>query len=150
MIDKEQDAARRRIQQKLYAYLDTKREHEQIREELEKTVGDMTAPKSPNLDGMPRGGSGDRDPMVDRVSAMMKVRQCYERKLSELAAAQLAVEEIIDSLDTVERRLLRYRYISGLTWREVCNAMSYSRRQMHTLHTRALDKLVEREKEATP
>lgn len=142
MTEEALKAARHEMKRKLYRYLDLKKERDQIREELEHVRADAAAPKSPNLDGMPRGG-GFGDAMVGKVSSVLKVCQQYERKLDELHAAMLEIEQTIACLDITERVLMRYRYLEGLAWEKISVAMNYSWRQTHNIHARALDKLVE-------
>ena len=81
----------------------------------------------------------------------MELQDRYKAKLAELAAEQLAIEQAIEPLDTVYRMLLRYRYIDGLKWDDVCDKMNYSWRQTHYLHGRALQQLrdLTKEKERT-
>ena len=140
MTEEELKEARLRVKRKLYRYLDLKRERDQIAEELRTAEGTATSPSSPNLDGMPRA-SGYGDAMVSRVSELINLRELYERKLDEISAAMLAIENAIEGLEPVERTLLRYRYIYGMTWEKVSVAMNYSWRQTHKIHARALDKL---------
>lgn len=71
------------------------------------------------------------------------LRQCYQAKLARVEQEQLAIEQAIDSLDTVQRTLMRHYYIEGLTWEEVCVKASYSWRQTHRIHAKALDQLEE-------
>ena len=142
MTEEELKDARHRVKRRLYRYLDLKRERDQIAEELETLQGDATSPQSPNLDGMPRA-SGYGDAMVGKVSEIINLRERYERKRDEISAAMLAIEDAIEGLEPVERTLLRYRYIYGMTWEKVCVAMNYSWRQTHNIHAKALDKLVE-------
>lgn len=144
MTEAELKEARHRVKRKLYTYLDLKKERNQIREELEQVRADAASPKTPSLDGMPRSG-GFGDAMTGKVSSIMKVCQRYERKLDELAAAMLAIEETIAGLDITERVLMRYRYLEGLTWEKISVAMNYSWRQTHNIHARALDKLIEKD-----
>ena len=52
------------------------------------------------------------------------------------------IEKIIDSLkDSRERTVMRYRYISGLEWEEVCVKAHYSWQHTHRLHASALEKI---------
>ena len=140
MTEEELKDARHRIKRRLYRYLDLKRERDQIAEELRTAEGTATSPSSPNLDGMPRA-SGYGDAMVGRVSEIINLRELYERKRDEISDAMLAIENAIEGLEPVERTLLRYRYIYGMTWEQVSVAMNYSWRQTHKIHARALDKL---------
>lgn len=136
--------ARDRIKRRLYAYQEAKAEAQQIREELARVEVETTAPSTSDWSGMPHGG-GYSDQMASKVSARIRLQEKYRQQLERLDAAQLAVEETIDSLKPVERLVLRCRYIDGLTWENVCVAVNYSWRQTHNIHSRALDKLVEKE-----
>lgn len=140
MTEEELKDARHRVKRRLYRYLDLKRERDQIAEELRTAEGTATSPSSPNLDGMPRA-SGYGDAMVGRVSEIISLRELYERKRDEISDAMLAIEDAIEGLEPVERTLLRYRYIYGMTWEQVSVVMNYSWRQTHKIHARALDKL---------
>ena len=144
MTEEELKDARHRVKRRLYRYLDLKRERDQIAEELKTAEGDATSPSSPNLDGMPRA-SGYGDAMVGRVSEIINLRELYEKKRDEISDAMLAIENAIEDLEPVERTLLRYRYIYGMTWEQVSVAMNYSWRQTHKIHARALDKLAMQE-----
>jgi DNA-directed RNA polymerase specialized sigma24 family protein len=126
----------------LHSYRDLKDEHKQIALELEQVEAFMTAPKGTNWDGMPRGGRAG-DPILNVVSQHINLQERYQAKLAELAAAQTQIEELIDSLEPRERKLMRHRYIEGLSWEEVCVAMCYSWRQTHNIHGNALDKILE-------
>ena len=69
------------------------------------------------------------------------LKRYYEGKLTELAQEQLAIEQAIDSLGPVERMLMRYYYIDGLTWEEVSERICYSWAQTHRLHTAAIEQI---------
>lgn len=141
---KQKQEVRDRIKRKLYAYREAEMEARQIKCELSRLEAELTAPSTSNWDGMPHGG-GYSDTMADKVAALVKVQERYTAQLDRLGAAQLAVEDLIDGLEPRERRLLRYRYINGLTWEGVCVEMSYSWKQTHNIHAKALDTLAEKE-----
>jgi RinA family phage transcriptional activator len=132
------------LKHRLHSYRDLLAEYAQIKEELAKVEAFMEAPRGANLDGMPRGGSGG-DPIVTVVAHHIALQERYKLQLVKLAAAQAAIEDLIDSLEPGERKLMRCRYIDGMTWEEVCVAIGYSWRQTHNIHSRILDKLVEKE-----
>ena len=142
MTKEQKCEARQRVKDRLHQYTQLKKEQLQIQEELERIEMETTAVSSPNMDGMPRG-SGVSDPVMAAAFARISIKERYQEQLEKLAAEQLALEKMIEGLDPVERRLLRYRYLDGLTWENVCVAMCYSWRQTHNIHARALDKLVE-------
>ena len=128
--------------EQLQQYRSLKREYKQIEEELGRLETLMTSPRIQELTGMPRGG-GSGDALAALVARHIELQERYRSRLSELAAAQLAVEEAIDTLAPDERRLMRYRYIDGLRWEDICPVMNYSWRQVHRIHAQALDKLRE-------
>lgn len=132
------------LKKQLHSYRDRKAEYDQIVLELERVEAIMAGPKGTNWDAMPRG-SGKSDPILNVVSHHMVLQERYQAKLAELAAAQTLIEDMIESLEPMERKLFRHRYIEGLTWEEVCVAIGYSWRQTHNIHGAALDKLVARE-----
>lgn len=129
------------IKKRLNSYLDLKAEHRQIEEELREVEALLGAPSSPNMDGMPRG-SGVSRPTENKADVHLALLDRYKAQLDKLAAAQVDIENLIESLEPTHRRLARYRYIDGMTWEGVCCMMSYSWRQTHRIHGQMLDKLV--------
>ena len=135
------------LKKRLHAYRDLEAERLQIVQELERVGDRMTAPRGPNMDGMPRS-PGAGDPVLGVVSQHMALEERYQRQLEKLAAAQSDIEDMIEGLDPVARKLMRHRYIEGKPWEAVCVAVGYSWRQTHNLHAAALDKILERYEEA--
>lgn len=127
------------LKARLHSYQDIKAERAQIKAEMDR----LTDPRGPNLDGMPRGSAGG-DAMVSAAVKLADLRQKYQDKLDALTAAQTDIEELIDSLGSRERRLMRHRYIEGLRWEKVCVKMGYEWAQAHRLHRNILDKLLEK------
>ena len=129
------------LKKQLHSYRDLKAEHKQIAMELEQVEAFMAGPKGTTWDGMPRG-SGGGDPILSVVTKHIALQERYQAKLAELAEAQAHIEELIDSLAPMERKLFRHRYIEGLSWEEVCVAIGYSWRQTHNIHSAGLDKIL--------
>lgn len=69
------------------------------------------------------------------------LREFYSSKLDELVKAQLSIEHAIETLEPVERELVRLRYIDGLEWHQVCTGINYSWQQTHRIHARVLKKI---------
>ena len=84
----------------------------------------------------------ERQPEPDRA-VLEPLRSLYLKKLAELVDAQVRIEAALNQLSTVERSLIRYRYLDGLEWHQVCNRIHYEWRQTHRIHARALRKLGE-------
>jgi DNA-directed RNA polymerase specialized sigma24 family protein len=135
------------LKQELHRYRDLEAERKQLALELEKIEDIMAAPKGTNWDGMPRA-SGVGDPVLGVVTQHLALQERYRKKVGELAAAQAAIEDRIEALEPRARKLMRHRYIEGLSWEEVCVAMCYSWRQTHNIHGAALDAMLAAEDEA--
>jgi DNA-directed RNA polymerase specialized sigma subunit len=136
---------RERIKNDLHSYIDAKRECKQVEGQIEDIRATMESPRIQALDGMPRG-SGGGDAMTGIMAELAELEEKYKAKLHRLHAAMAQVEDMIDTLeDTVERQVLRCRYIEGLIWEEVCVKLNYSWSQTHRHHAAALNKLVARE-----
>lgn len=73
---------------------------------------------------------------------LQPLRDLYREKLKELVDGQLKIEKAIESLDTVERELMRARYIDGKEWTDIVgDAIPYEWTQTHRIHARALNKI---------
>ncbi len=130
--------------ERLRKYQSIKKEREQLRQQLEEIETALYYPKVQRLTGMP-SHHVEGNPQEDLVLHHLELQERYRAKMEDLAAEQLAIETAIESLDPTARMLLRYRYIDGLKWEEVCVRMGYSWTQTHEHHGRALQKLKEEE-----
>lgn len=62
-----------------------------------------------------------------------------ERELEVLYDSMEKLSHIIDEVeDVMERALLRYRYITCLTWEQIAEKMGFCLAQVHRIHSRAL------------
>lgn len=101
--------------------------------------------RSPKMDGMPRSGAGGGIEMqIDRIMAA-------ERRLNKARDEALeileGIEDMIESLENFDqKRILRLRYIDGLTWDEVAMDAGFSERSVRRIHGRALEELRRSEK----
>lgn len=94
------------------------------------------------MDGLPRSGKIS-DPTAQQAVLHTELWQLYRQKVDELCEALTELEDAIQVLDSRERELIRLYYADGLTWEQVCVEISYSWRQTHNIHKRALEKLKE-------
>ena len=65
----------------------------------------------------------------------------YDERRKKLTDKLNRFELAIESLESVERRLLRLRYVLNLEWYQVAARINYSLQQTHRIHARALIKL---------
>lgn len=125
----------------LKAYRDIKLERDKLLTMIEELEAEMQCPRSQRLDGMPRGGSAPSNPVENLVVKHTDLIERYQQKVAALTEAVREIENAIEILDHRERTLIRLHYIQGLTWEEVCIAMNYSWRQVHRIHSKALEAL---------
>ena len=121
-----------------YKYIE--KEREQLLHQLEEIEAALYNPRIQRLTGMPSAPSPD-NAQENLAIKHTELMDRYQAKREELAAEQLAIEDAIEALDPTARMLMRYRYLDGLTWEEVCVQMSYSWAQTHRIHGAALRKL---------
>lgn len=65
----------------------------------------------------------------------------YAKRKRALSERLRAMEEALQVLDPIERRLMRMRYIDGLAWTAIETRLHYSHAQVHRIHGIALTKL---------
>lgn len=107
------------------------REVPQIEDELETLKAKLIYAKSPKLDGMPKQtSSGDG---ADMIVKYIDLKEHYKQMLADLLGKYKDLEKLVLKLPPDERRAIRYRYIMGMTIREVSQAMNYTERQIHRL-----------------
>lgn len=131
--------------ERLRKYQLIKKEREQLRQKLEEVEAALYYPKVQQLTGMPGSGSKESNPQEDLAIYHMELQDLYKAKINELAGEQLAIERAIEALEPTARMLMRYRYLEGLKWEEVCVKMNYSWSQTHEIHKKILIRLREDE-----
>ena len=131
--------------EQLRAYRDIKLERDKLATMIEDVESVLYSPRASKLDGMPHGGSAPGSIVEEAAIKHTELLEKYRRKVTELSAALVDIENAIEVLDPRERTLIRLYYAQGLTWEEVCVAMNYSWRQIHRIHAKALEALRTRE-----
>lgn len=124
------------------------KEAEQIKIKLNQLRAQKDNVKSPIIDGMPKQMSNGSS-IESLIVKYAELENSYKAKLFEIAEEQMKIEDAIDSLEPIERTLIRYRYIDHLKWENICILMNYSWRQVHNIHHRALQNLLNNRKECT-
>lgn len=131
--------------EELKAYIDIKKERDHLAKKIGELEAVMYGARSQSLDGMPRSGPGENYVQEERMDRKAELLELYRAKELELTDALLQIEQAIKVLEPRECLLVRLHYIDGLTWEQVAVAMDYSWRQVHRIHSTALEKLKEEE-----
>lgn len=119
-------------------YRDLVLEAQELADEIDTLRDRATSRSWP--DGQPHGSSvGDKlGNIIVKVADLSRMLECKQQALIYQRAQ---IETAIEQLDPVERRLIRLRYVRGLSWERVCVEINYSWRETHRKHSEALKKM---------
>lgn len=94
-----------------------------------------------SISGMPHGSS-DADRLSDGVDKLIALDNEIDAKIDTLVAMRREIMRYISALGSdTQKRLLRLRYIDGMTWERIAVEMHYERRQINRIHGYALSAL---------
>ena len=106
-------------------------------QEIKSLAEKVTSALSP--DGTSPQSSVLQDKIGDLVSRIIDLQIEIETAARKMIDLKTEAMRIIDIMPTPEcRLLLQLRYLNGLTWERIAVDMNYSYRNVHYLHSRAL------------
>lgn len=121
----------------LRKYYHAKKEEQMILDEIQRLREDKMFP-SLVMDGMPHGnGSSD----LSEYAALMdeEITKLKEQRLECVKIYSDISSRIQRVEDDSQRELLMYRYIKCMKWEDIAVTMGYSWRNIHKIHSKALD-----------
>lgn len=127
----------------LRKYKNIKAEMLELQERITELTSIMTAPRVPQLTGMPGGSHSEHDKIGNAVAKVEKLRSLYYEKLGVLADLQLTIETAIEQLPADDQMLLRLYYFSGYTWEQVAIRLGINWRSVHRRHAAILERLAQ-------
>ena len=105
-------------------------------EERERLEAKLTAGRTSNLSGMPRGGRYD---WTDAAANVLKITEQINAEISHLCAVKRQIGEAIDAVEDMRyRRILELRYRNYLSWEKIAEETHYDPRWVQELHGKAL------------
>lgn len=124
----------------LRSYQKAVRREQEILEEIQQLRMDKMFPSVVN-DGMPKGSE-----QSDLSEYVAKVDELIQKLKNERFKKIKLMDDILYSIsvmkDNDEKIVLKLRYIKGLKWEEIENALGCSNRSIHGLHSKALQNFV--------
>lgn len=72
---------------------------------------------------------------------ILELQEGLRRRLVEAERAVQRIEQALEPLPVLQRRVLYLRYVDGLAWREVSQKLGYAEATCYVLHRRALEAL---------
>lgn len=113
---------------------------------IEAHMGDLRRIKSRAYSlpspGFGEGHSSSRStsaPFEKGVIHTCDVEAQINEEIEDLVALRVDISQRISTLEnTQEKLVLQYRYVNGMSWKEVSDRMSISERKAHRIHDSAL------------
>lgn len=118
-----------------YRYIDGQldlmlRERDELRAKVERVTASVT--------GMPRGG-GDRHGSENLMIQLAELDEAIKERMGQLIHTRADIElRIMCISNPTLETVLRLRYIDGMSWEDVAEAMHYTTRHVINLHGMAL------------
>ena len=127
--------------EELKEYIETKREIKIIEEKIEYLESKKTSIKSMTIDDMPKP-EPEQDRLVQLLIQIEELIELYNEKQSNLIKQQTKIENCIDKLDSsLERNIMRLRYLESKKWEKICVEVNYSWENVHRIHRKILSKI---------
>lgn len=128
--------------EELKEYIETKREIKIIEEKIEFLKEKKTSIKSMVITDEPRGSNSESDRLGELLGEIEELIDVYNKKQDRLFKQQMKIEKCIDKLeDSIDRNIMRLKYIDGYTWERICVMLNYSWNGIHKKHRKILEKI---------
>ncbi|MBE6021666.1 MAG: hypothetical protein E7231_00370 [Cellulosilyticum sp.] len=129
------------IRHKLNSYRPLIREINYLERKIEAMRDRQTSIRSSSDVSEVQASGGNSDKIGNSVAALNDLEDMYLRKIEKANAELREIETLIDTLEPVERLLMRARYIDGEYFEHICGIIGYSYRQTMRIHKCAIRKL---------
>lgn len=86
----------------------------------------------------PKGGQAQKDKLGDDVARLIELEDQCTRKIIDLEVRMQGVEAWLDTLSPQQARVMRLRYMDGLSWRQVARRCGYGYDSVRKMHYRLL------------
>lgn len=114
------------------------KEMEELQNELDNLYITL---RSPVITGLPGAHSAEPDKIGNVVAKIQEKEVRLIARLDMIIEEEREIEKTIEELDPLERTIMRYRYIQGIEWEEICVKMHYSWQHLHRTHRNILEKI---------
>ena len=122
----------------LQQYRSIQREIEDIDRRMAQIRLKYAAPSAINYSDMPKAHNSEHD-LSDYIVKMDELTDYMISKYTRLRGIEVDIYMRVDRMENQkERELLRYRYIDGMTWTEIADALDTTERNVYFIHGRAL------------
>ena len=127
--------------EELMQYKTKKVEIKQLKERIKELEERKTSIKSQVITDMPTG-NGEGTDILSLIVMIEDAETELIQKEKQLIATMNKIEHTIDNVEnSLDRCILRARYIECKAWEQICVELNYSWRQIHRLHSNILKKI---------
>lgn len=122
----------------LQQYRHIQREIEDIDRRMARIRLKYAAPSAINYSDMPKAHNSEHD-LSDYIAKMDELTNYMISKYTRLRGIEVDIYMRVDRMENQrERELLRFRYIDGMTWTAIAEALDTTERNVYFIHGRAL------------
>lgn len=86
-------------------------------------------------------GTAELDRMAAAVAQLEELDAKLLERIAQAESKLLDLEEAVDALPGLQRRVMRLRYLEGLPWRDMAAAMHYTVRRCRQIHDYAVENI---------
>lgn len=127
--------------EELMQYKTIKVEIKQLKERIKELEERKTSIKSQVITDMPTG-NGEGTDILSLIVMIEDAETELIQKEKQLIATMNKIEHTIDNVEnSLDRCILRARYIECKAWEQICVELNYSWRQIQRLHSNILKKI---------
>ncbi len=95
------------------------------------------------ISDMPRGSNYDNSSVEKTIIRIVSLEEEVNKEIDKLITLKREIMEVIEQVDDPKERLvLNLRYLNFLNWESIAVKMNCSVRNVHIVHSKALDSVV--------
>ena len=118
----------------LIQYRSIKQEILELQDRIDRIYSSSLYPKGSQLTGMPRPSGYSNDGMIRIFEKIEELTEIYREKQAQLNELCRRIEKEIEELPSLERRIIRLRYIDGKGWSEIGKTVGCSRSTLYRVN----------------
>lgn len=127
---------------KLKQYRYAKSKQDDLWNQIISINSQVMSAKGQIIDDMPKSTIPEFDKIGKAIEKVEELTNMYFDQMKVAVQAQIEIESMINSLsDEREQRIIRLKYIDGLTFEKIAVKMDYVYRQILRIHKEAIKKM---------
>lgn len=125
----------------LYTLRKAMKNIDQLKEQIAALELRRISPRSAAYGSERVQSSAKGDIQADQIAQIDNLIERYNAELSRVLDLQTDFENLIARLSPMEKRIMRYYYVSGMIWEEIWQKEGYCIRHLTRIHRKILDTL---------